>query len=69
MSPRLHAWSNVPTATLASIGREAMGQEIVGIDCPLPNGCWKCIGCGVILPQARKWNQCDDCDTRTPEDY
>jgi hypothetical protein len=46
-----------------------MGQEIVGIDCPLPNGCWKCIGCGVILPQARKWNQCDDCDTRTPEDY
>ena len=30
-----------------------------------------CIGCGRFLPSVAKydWNQCPDCDTRTPEDY
>lgn len=41
----------------------------VGYDVPLPNGCWKCIGCGVILPKNSGWNQCADCDERGPEDF
>lgn len=41
----------------------------VGLDIPLPNGCWLCIGCGVILPKRKNWNQCAECDTRTHEDY
>jgi len=40
----------------------------VGYDVPLPNGCWKCIGCGVILSPKRNWNQCGECDTRYPEE-
>lgn len=63
------AWVGVPCGVLAAIGREAEGREIVGIDCPMPNGCWRCIGCGRLLPKDRDWNQCADCDTRDPEDY
>lgn len=37
--------------------------------CVLPNGVPLCIGCGRMLPKARDWNQCADCDTRTHEDY
>jgi hypothetical protein len=49
--------------------RSEPGEPRVGYDVPLPNGCWKCIGCGKILSPRRNWNQCSDCDTRTPEDY
>ena len=65
----MSAWEGVPVSVLAAIGREAEGREIPGVDVPLSNGCWKCIGCGVILPRARGWNQCAECDTRDPEDY
>lgn len=65
----MNAWEGVPLDVLASIGREVEGNEILGIDCPMPNGCWRCIGCGKLLPRDRRWNQCADCDTRTPEDY
>lgn len=44
-------------------------NEILGIDCPMPNGCWRCIGCGKLLRRDQDWNQCSDCDTRDPEDY
>ena len=28
----------------------------------LPNGCWKCIGCGRIVAKHSKWlNWCADC--------
>lgn len=64
-----HGWEGVPLTTLTVLEREAEGREIPGVDVPLANGCWKCIGCGVILPRSRSWNQCSDCDTRTPEDY
>lgn len=62
------AWQGVPTGVLAAIGREVEGREIPGIDCPMPNGCWRCIGCGKLLPRGRNWNQCADCDTREPEE-
>lgn len=29
----------------------------------------QCIGCGKFLKMKSTWNQCADCDTRTPEDY
>jgi rubrerythrin len=32
-------------------------------------GRWRCIGCGRFLRSDGDWNQCPDCDTRTPEDY
>lgn len=67
--PTANAWEGVPADVLASLEREAFGLERVGYDVPLPNGCFKCIGCGVILPRHLDWNQCGDCDTRTPEDY
>lgn len=62
------AWEGVPLDVLAAIGREAEGQERVEYDVPLPNGCWKCIGCGKILRRDSHWNQCSDCDTRYPEE-
>jgi hypothetical protein len=39
-----------------------------GIDYPLTNGCWCCIGCGKIISPRLHWNQCADCDTREPEE-
>lgn len=28
----------------------------------LPNGCWRCIGCGKIVPKGTTWlNWCADC--------
>jgi len=29
----------------------------------------RCIGCGRFVRMDAHWNQCADCDTRTPEDY
>ena len=63
------AWEGVPTGVLAAIGREVEGGEILGIDCQMPNGCWRCIGCGKLLPKRLDWNQCSECDTRTHEDF
>lgn len=37
-------------------------------DEPMPNGCYRCIGCYKILPKSTDWNQCPDCDTREPEE-
>lgn len=30
-------------------------------------GRWRCIGCGKFLAADAGWNQCADCDTRSPE--
>jgi hypothetical protein len=65
----MNAWEGVPRSVLRGLAREAEGREIAGIDHPMPNGCWRCIGCGKFLRKASRWNQCADCDVRGPEDY
>jgi len=57
------------SATLSPPLKARIDRFRPGYDVPLPNGCWLCIGCGVILPKNSGWNQCSDCDTRTHEDY
>ena len=63
-----NAWEGVPISVLAAVQREVEGREIPGIDHPMANGCWRCIGCGRFVSPRRRWNQCADCDTREPEE-
>jgi hypothetical protein len=61
-----------PVGDWATCSPEALAlnpEPMAGYDVPLPNGCWKCIGCGKFVSPKRGWNQCADCDTRAPEDY
>jgi hypothetical protein len=51
-------------------------NECVLDDCPFdpPSVKWdlahpRCIGCKRFIRRSANWNQCPDCDTRTPEDY
>lgn len=68
-SQSVSAWEGVPRSVLFAIGREVEGREILGIDCPMPNGCWRCIGCGKLLSRDSNWNQCPSCNTREPEEH